>query len=330
MDTILHIPDLLQHVFEFLIRVPIIQYSDLPSLLLVNKSFSHAVHKWPEFLKCLSLGMNSGSDMVCPTRRSARHPQRVSYGALNVIQQSAGKLVHLKLGNINLSTTFVLTNRHLGCIVESSPRLRTLYIYMRTKLTTRGMGVLNQLGQLRTLELPLEKRVAFPTFDKITKLCVYGTHTTRLEENMVHIQPSVRTFHLQKVRQLSETVIRSLSTLFPNVVAFGAHRCFTKKLGHSCCIEADCAPIEFFTRLVYLHLTRTNVVCLTVFSNHHTFSRMFPRVAHLTANKALSDSLDYSRCGCVYRETGEYDVVLRCTACMGREYSQLRTIVLCK
>lgn len=57
MNRILHIPDLLQHIFEFLTSSDVMNYPQAHGLLLVNRAFADTVQRWPRFMRTLWLRM---------------------------------------------------------------------------------------------------------------------------------------------------------------------------------------------------------------------------------------------------------------------------------
>lgn len=323
MDSIMHIPDLLQHVFEFLTDSRTRTYSGLQPLLSVNKSFGVTMRRWPAFMKTLSLRMEDGGSEVARIRTSPRRPTRVAYVAMDVVRLSAGKLVNLKLGNLwgERHHKHLLSNRNLANIVKSSPRLQSLHIQINTKFTQKGLRVLNELRDLVSLELPGRRAAVWPAFTRITKLGVYG----RLW-SLTNTQPNVKQLNIKGVKGISYTDLRQLGAVFPRVTTMGMYRCTSSKPQHHPCLITSSTPTcDFLSRIRVLHVSTSELICKEVMLDGQLFSRVFPKVCRLATNHAISsDTRGCPSC------TQHPCAVRRCDTCMRDAYHGVRWIIQIK
>jgi hypothetical protein len=279
----MHISGILQRVFTFFSIPAVVEYSDLYRLVLVNKAFRDAMYNWPRFMRGIVLPMTlDGAQIMYPERRSARKSSTIGYGVINVVRLSTGKLVHLQFGcALGKYQKHVLTNRNLSDIVMYAPRLKTLRIRVRTKFTTKGMSVLENLPNLRTLELPLGRRkMVWPTL-KVKNLAIFGI-SARVR-NLVTIQPHVEKLCFRRIHNFIRQDIHRMGSMFPNVTQLAMDMCFSK-IGEPYCIESYTMPTKFLGGLVVLHITSSRIIHPDVFGNEQTFMRLFPRVVVLKNN----------------------------------------------
>lgn len=327
MDKIMN-PDLLQYIFEFLTSEFIVNYSDLLPLRVVNKAFMYTVDRWPAFMMSVSIRMEHEGSAIVAAHRNRRH-SRVAYGAMNVIRMAAGRLVHLKLGNItgNRVRRHVLTDRHLATIVDTSPRLRYIYIQMNNRFSTKGMTVLNKLPDIHSLELPLVRRIPWPTFPLVVKMVVAGSVSTRICTNLKHIQPSVQKLRLRQINGLIQNDFCELDHIFPNVMDLGMYKCN----GVSITTAYPTHPEDnLLSRLMHLNHISSNVISSGVVTGPHVFTRIFPKVSYFASNYRIAMQARHTQCDCMYRENRNFSTFRRCAQCMASTYPRLESIVTVK
>jgi hypothetical protein len=319
MNSILHIPDLLQHIFEFLTSEVVMDYPQLHGLPLVNKAFADTVQRWPRFMRTLWLHMEC-QDAEVRRPRALRVPRRVTYDVLNVMRLGGGKLKHLKLGNMwgERHAKHVLTDRELAAIVDSAPRLRTLCVQIKTKFTSRGMQVLNAVPTLTSLELPLGKpSLVWPVFEHVKKLGITGRPRARPLANLRQVQPNVKRLRMTLVFNLHTEDFIRFGEVLPNVTELGMHMCWTDRM----CVTIESPVIDFFSRLTSMHMNKCNIISGLVFIYPLEFSRIFSNLHKLVTNTPF---VYQSVCDNCVRTGPE---LLRCNQCRLREYPNLRVFI---
>lgn len=334
MDLAATMPtELLVHIFSFLSNQYYMDYARITKLMIVNKAFRESVQTWPLFMKSLTINLaQPGAALVRGVRQSPRKTTPVSYGALNVINSSMGRLTHLKLGDVHkASRRHVLDDKHLTAIVRAAPKLATLLIQIGVKVTSKGLGVLNALPNLTTLELPIpSRRMSWPQFHQVTTLKLTG----KLKRNIcfdilfAHPQPSVANLYLWRVHNISQADLRSLETSFPNAIRLSILSTTVIRQN----VSGDCERIReamfgFTRRLLSMEICKTNLLCGACISIPPLFERAFPRLQSLLLTEGLPPYVKFVECStCTVKHTKHARVSSRCAKCLETVHPNLKTI----
>lgn len=317
MNTIQHIPELVNHILGFLV-IPRNWYYH-HTLSLVNRALHDSV-SWYEHMDSLNLNMNNPHiSMVQPARRSRRIKTPFSYGIMHVIRKSYGRLTRLRLGNGSHGHRILMEDGHLRELVRLAPKLSNLRIEIPTRFRKNALNALNSLEYLKFLHLPIDTQMhPLPQFQRVQSLGLTGIPNKGIEFLLSNAQPSIKKLSLRGVKNMVYMDMEAMSEHFENLLCLKLTHCTTwDTVFHENCHRIMDSSRKLLRKLKFIHLDKTNVFCARFFANPHFLERFCPQVEHLVTNSGMTP-----RCvcdGCDIRTSSNISYAIRCKPC-AREY----------
>lgn len=327
MNTIQHLPEIVNHILGFLVIPKNWYYHH--TLSLVSRALRDSV-SWCEYMDSLNLNMNNPHiSMVQPLRRSRRIQTPFSYGIMHVIRKSYGRLTRLRLGNGSYGHRILMEDGHMKDLVRLAPKLRNLRIEIPTRFRKNSLNALNSLEHLQFLHLPIDTQMhQLPSFHRVQSLGISGTPKKSLGFLLGNAQKSVKRLSLRGVRSMVHTDMEALSENFESVMCLKLSRCTTwDTVFHENCHRMMDSARKFMRRLKFIHLDKTNVFCSKFFTNPHFLERYCPQVEHLVTNAGMTPRCVCYRM-CAIRAHGNISYAKRCEQCVQENCPNLKLVVV--